>query len=150
MTKPTRYPEFSVTGTPKQLGRQIGEATRDQIRAFCEIAYDRVSKTVQISRDRAYDIARQSRRFAEDYRPDLIEELQGTAEAAGVTLDDLMLLQVRNQLQSDKAGGEQREEGGEGRGICYSRKNKPRRNRLRMNEEDNEDPIAGRKSIKQR
>lgn len=105
MTKPTRYPEFTVSGGPQELGRQIGEATREQVRAFCEIAFDRVLKTVQISRDRAYDIARESCKFAQKYRPDLIEELQGTAEAAGVALDDLMLLQVRNQLQSDKSGG---------------------------------------------
>ncbi|MCH2203850.1 MAG: C45 family peptidase [Fuerstiella sp.] len=105
MTKPTRYPEFAVNGAPKQLGQQIGEATREQIRGFCEVAYERVCKTVQISRDRAFDIARGSLRFAREYRPDLVEELQGTAEAAGVTLDDLMLLQVRNQLQSEKSGG---------------------------------------------
>ena len=105
MTKPTRYPEIAVSGTPKQLGQQIGESTREQIRAFLEIAYDRVCKTVQISRDQAYNIARKSHKFAQEYRPDLTEELQGTADGAGVTLNDLMLLQVRNQLQSDKAGG---------------------------------------------
>lgn len=105
MTKPTRYPEITVSGAPKQLGRQIGEATREQIRAFCSIAFDRTRRTVQVSRERASDVARQSLGFAEQYRPDLVEELRGTAEAAGVTLDDLMLLQVRNQLQSDKSGG---------------------------------------------
>ena len=105
MSKPSRYPEFAVTGPPVQLGRQIGEAAREQIRAFCDIAYERVCRTVQISRERAFEIARDSLRFARAYRPDLVEELQGTAEAAGVTLDDLMLLQVRNQLQSEKSGG---------------------------------------------
>jgi isopenicillin-N N-acyltransferase-like protein len=105
MTKPTRYPEITVSGAPQELGRQVGEATREQVRGFCEIAFDRVLKTVQISRQRVCDIARESRNFAKKYRPDLIEELQGTAEAAGVGLDELMLLQVRNQLQSDKSGG---------------------------------------------
>jgi isopenicillin-N N-acyltransferase-like protein len=35
----------------------------------------------------------------------MMEELRGTAEAAGVTIDDLMLLQVRNQLQPDGDAG---------------------------------------------
>ncbi|MBI2478805.1 MAG: peptidase C45 [Planctomycetia bacterium] len=35
----------------------------------------------------------------------MLEELRGTAEAAGVTLEDLMLLQVRNQLQPDRDAG---------------------------------------------
>ena len=55
------------------------------------------------------DVARQSTGFAEKYRPDLVEELRGTAEAAGVTLDDLMLLQVRNQFTPEKEGDLQRQ-----------------------------------------
>lgn len=101
--RPTRYREIEVSGPPKELGRQIGEAAREETRGFCEIALARVNKTVRISRERAIGIARQSLEFAERYRPDLIEELQGTAEAAGVSLDDLMLLQVRNQLSDRKS-----------------------------------------------
>jgi isopenicillin-N N-acyltransferase-like protein len=86
------------------LGRQIGDAARAEIRGFCAIALERVNKTVSISCDRAIEIARQSREFAEKYRPDLVEELRGMAESAGVTLDVLMLLQVRNQFSSQSDG----------------------------------------------
>jgi isopenicillin-N N-acyltransferase like protein len=103
--KPTRYREIEVSGSPRELGRQIGEAAREETRGFCEIALERVNKTVRISRARALEIARQSQKFAEDYRPDLVEELRGTAEAAGVSLDDLMLLQVRNQFTPEKEAG---------------------------------------------
>ncbi|MEQ9406469.1 MAG: C45 family peptidase [Fuerstiella sp.] len=105
MQKPSRYPEISVSGPPAILGQQIGEAAREQVRGFCQIALERVRRTVRISRERAYDVARKSLQYAQAYRPDLVDELQGTADAAGVTLDDLMLLQVRNQLQADKSGG---------------------------------------------
>ena len=104
MNKPTRYREIEVSGPPRELGRQIGEAAREETRGFCEIALERVNKTVRISRERAIDVARRSLTFAESYRPDLIEELRGTAEAAGVSLDDLMLLQVRNQFLPEKEG----------------------------------------------
>jgi isopenicillin-N N-acyltransferase-like protein len=101
MSKPTRYREIEVSGTPRELGRQIGEAAREETRGFCEIALERVNKTVAISREKAYEIAHRSTEYAEKYRPDLIDELRGTAEAAGVKLDDLMLLQVRNQLKPE-------------------------------------------------
>lgn len=105
MSKPTRYREIEVSGPPRQLGRQIGEAAREETRGFCEVALERVNKTVSVSSKRAFDIARQSAEFAEKYRPDLVEELRGTSEAAGVSLDELMLLQVRNQFAPDKEGG---------------------------------------------
>ncbi|HQX50561.1 MAG TPA: C45 family autoproteolytic acyltransferase/hydrolase [Planctomycetaceae bacterium] len=103
MNKPARYREIKVSGPPRELGRQLGEQARDEIRGFCAVALERVNKTVTISRERAYDIARRSGEFANEFRPDLIQELQGTAEAAGVTLDDLLMLQVRNQYQPEKA-----------------------------------------------
>lgn len=105
MTELNRYREIEVSGPPRELGRQIGEAAREETRGFCEVALDRVNKTLSISRERAIDVARRSTSFAEKYRPDLVDELRGTAEAAGVTLDDLMLLQVRNQFTPEKEGG---------------------------------------------
>lgn len=105
MTKPNRYREITVSGSPRELGLQLGESAKEEIRGFCDIALERVNKTVQISRDRAYDIARRSGEFARQYRPDLILELLGTAEAAGLTLEDLLVLQVRNQYQKESAGG---------------------------------------------
>ncbi|MCA9057774.1 MAG: peptidase C45 [Planctomycetaceae bacterium] len=90
---------------PRELGRQIGDAAGEQVRGFCEIALERVNRTVKISHTRAMEIARRSQMFAEAYRPDLVEELRGTAEAAGVSLDDMMLLQVRNQLTAEPDAG---------------------------------------------
>lgn len=37
-----------------------------------------------------------------DYAPHLLDELEGMAHASGVTIERLMLLQVRNQLQTDR------------------------------------------------
>ncbi|MBM80805.1 MAG: peptidase C45 [Planctomycetaceae bacterium] len=99
-----RYREITVSGPPRELGRQLGEAARDEVQGFCSVALERVQKTVAISREQAYSIAEQSIPFAEAYSPDSVEELCGVAEAAGVALVDLMLLQVRNQLQPEKDG----------------------------------------------
>ena len=101
---PSRYPEICVAGSPRELGRQIGEAAKEQIRGFCEIAMQRVKLTVPVSRESAKRVATDCIPLAEAYAPDAVEELRGTAEAADVSLTDLMLLQVRNQLTADDAG----------------------------------------------
>ena len=56
----TRYREIEVSGTPRELGRQIGEAARDEVRGFAEIALERVNKTIKISHNKALDTCRQS------------------------------------------------------------------------------------------
>lgn len=100
-----RYREIDVEGNPTQLGRQIGEAARDEVRGFCEIALARVQKNINISREKAVSIATQCIELARGYSSDMIDELQGTADAAGVSLADLMLLQVRNQFTNEPESG---------------------------------------------
>lgn len=105
MSDRLRYPEVTVAGTPRDMGRQIGDACGERIREFCEVALERVNLTVAVSRKSALEIAAASIPLAERYSPEMVEELRGTAEAARLSLNDLMLLQVRNQLQPDAAGG---------------------------------------------
>ena len=102
---PTRYREITVSGTPREMGRQIGEAAREEVRGFCDVALDRVNLTVAISRNKALSIANDSLALARDYAPHMVEELEGIAESANVTLADLMLLQVRNQLTPEADAG---------------------------------------------
>lgn len=104
MTSSTRYPEIEVAGAPRELGRLLGEAAGEQIRGFCAIAMERVNKTVSISREAAMRVAHESIAIAERYSSSSIEELRGTVESAHVPLEDLMLLQIRNQLKSDDSG----------------------------------------------
>lgn len=104
MNSPTRYIEVDVAGTPKELGRQVGDAIGEQIRGFCAVAMDRVNLMVAITRDTALNVARDLIPIAERYSPDTLTEMRGTAEAAKVSLEELMLLQVRNQLKTDDAG----------------------------------------------
>ena len=57
MPKPTRYREIEVAGSPREMGRQIGEAAREEIRGFAAVALDRVNKTVKVSREKALEVA---------------------------------------------------------------------------------------------
>lgn len=101
----TRYREILASGPPRELGREIGEAAGEEIRGFCQVAWERVNKTVAISRAAAMAVARECLPLAEAYQPEYVEELRGMAEAARVSLDELMLLQVRNQLQPEREAG---------------------------------------------
>ena len=56
----SRYPELVISGTAREMGRQLGEAAGEAIRGFVEVALASVQKTVPISRQRAMDIVQQS------------------------------------------------------------------------------------------
>ena len=105
MKPPGRYPEIEVSGTPLELGRQIGEAARELIRGFAEIAMERINRTTRISRKRAMAVAADSFDYVEAYSPDMLEEMRGMAQSSGVPIEELMLLQIRNQLQPEEDAG---------------------------------------------
>ncbi len=100
-----RYREVIVHGSPFEMGRQIGEAAREEIRGFTAIALERVNKTIDISKSRAQSVARQSAVMAEKYAPNLVDELRGIEQSSGIDLNELIFLQVRNQLLSKPEGG---------------------------------------------
>src|SRR5262249_53296946 len=64
-----------------------------------------VNKSVRISREAVLSIAAASISYAQAYSADMVEELRGISEAARVSLEDLMLLQVRNQLRPEHDAG---------------------------------------------
>ena len=94
----TRYPEIDVSGSPREMGRQIGEAAGEQVRGFCDQALEHVNRTVAVSPKLAASVVRDSLTHAQQYSPEMVEELRGVAEGSGVTLEQVMLLQVRNQF----------------------------------------------------
>jgi isopenicillin-N N-acyltransferase-like protein len=101
----SRYREVTVEGTPRDMGCQIGEALREEIRGFAEIALARVNKTIRVSRSRALDVARESARCAALYAPHMVAELEGISAASGVPFEEILLLQVRNQLKPEEQPG---------------------------------------------
>ena len=102
---PSRYPELTVRGTPREMGRQIGDAVGDLVRGFCDEALSAINKTVSISHDTAARISNESLAYVSQFAPHLVEELYGVAEASVVSVENLMLLQVRNQFNDAMAQG---------------------------------------------
>ena len=100
----SRYPELVVSGTPREMGRQVGEAVGDTIRDFAEMALPGVQRTVRVTRQRAREVVRRSLLLGQQYDAQIVEELRGISDVTGISLEDLMLLQVRNQLRDAPAG----------------------------------------------
>ena len=101
----TRYPELTVAGPPAAMGEQIGEALGEQIRGFDAIALERVRLSVDVSRERALQVAGRCVEDVRGYAPHMLAELEGMSRACGVSVEALMLLQIRNQLQPDSGRG---------------------------------------------
>lgn len=98
--KPARFREVEVHGRPREMGRQLGEATREEVRTYVDLVVERVNlgRTSRLSSEAALAAAAESIPAAERYLPDAMEELRGIAEGAGVTVEQAMLINVRNQL----------------------------------------------------
>ena len=103
---PTRFPELSVSGSPTQMGQNIGEHFKNQIREVTELVLDRVNKGTQnrITWKQAEEAARDSFHRVEDFFPDIMDELKGTATASNVNLERLMVMNSRNVLNLPKDG----------------------------------------------
>lgn len=98
----TRFPELTVNGSPAQMGAAIGEQFRDTIRDLSELVLERFNKGSDnpVSMADAESIARAAIPHAEAFIPDAVEELKATGDAAGVSLDRMMLLNVRSMLSA--------------------------------------------------
>jgi isopenicillin-N N-acyltransferase-like protein len=101
----SRYPTLTVRGTPRDMGRQIGDAVGDLVRGFCDEALPVIHRTASIGREAVTRISHESLAYVRSFAPHLVEELHGVAEASVVSIEDLMLLQVRNQFSAARAQG---------------------------------------------
>lgn len=98
----TRFPVLEVSGSPREMGRQQGEAMRDELHGMIELVVDRINKgrpgRPAFTCEQGLAVAASSIGPAEAYAPHLVDELRGVAEAGGVSLEQVMLINVRNQI----------------------------------------------------
>lgn len=105
MIELSRYREVDVYGSPFELGCQIGEACREEVQGFSEIALERVNKSIPVSVNQARNIAARSIPFVKDYSEDMLDELRGVSHGSGVSVEELMFLNIRNQLKPENEAG---------------------------------------------
>lgn len=97
----TRYPFFDVSGTPKQMGQQHGEQARVRIVGFLGFLGESLKLTEKV-------IASRATRFRGEFQkwyPQLLEEVAGLAEGAGIHTDLALACQLRGELAGLSDGG---------------------------------------------
>ncbi|MFI1484565.1 C45 family autoproteolytic acyltransferase/hydolase [Streptomyces sp. NPDC020747] len=100
---PRTLPIIEISGNPLDRGRQYGEAVRPQLHtalAYYEEAFGHSSgltwQQVTARAARWLDPVR-------DYAPDLVEEMRGIADGAGVDLLDVLALNARGEVIYDRS-----------------------------------------------
>ena len=100
----TPPPLIEVSGTHREMGRQIGEARREQVqhsvvnaRTLIDLSYN----SLELTWDGALIQARKYLPFAEERYPQYVEEWRGIAEGANVLFDEIVTLNVMEAVTTD-------------------------------------------------
>jgi isopenicillin-N N-acyltransferase-like protein len=95
---------IEVQGTHREMGRQIGEARREQIhhsvanlQVLIKAAYD----TLELTWEGAQIQARKYLPFAEERYPQYVDEMRGIAEGANLTFDEVVTLNAMEAVTGD-------------------------------------------------
>ena len=91
---PIHYPLIEARGNHGELGRQHGEQCREQLRAFL----DYLGSTLKLSREQVHARALRFFPLFERHCHDLVEEIRGLAEGAGVSFAEALAVQVRGEM----------------------------------------------------
>jgi isopenicillin-N N-acyltransferase like protein len=92
---PPEYPLFRAAGSHRELGRQHGEQATDKINSHVT----RIAAKGGYSRDQLRDRALAFRPLFEKYCPHLLEEIQGLAEGARISLAEALAVNIRDPLR---------------------------------------------------
>jgi isopenicillin-N N-acyltransferase like protein len=99
-------PLIDITGSPRERGRAYGDQARQQIRASLAY-YQEAMNGRPLSWEQAIRRAAQWRPVVEGFAPDLLEEVTGIAEGAGLAEAEILALNARSELLAAAAGREE-------------------------------------------
>lgn len=97
-------PLIEVYGTHREMGRQIGEARREQVRHSVENARRLIEQaygTLELTWEGAQIQSRKYLPFAEERYPQYVEEWRGMAEGANVPFNEIVTLNVMEAVTVD-------------------------------------------------
>jgi len=97
-------PLIEVSGTHREIGRQIGEARREQVRHSVENAralIDQSYGALELTWEGAHIQARKYLPFAEERYPQYVDEWRGIADGANVPFDEIVTLNAMEAVTMD-------------------------------------------------
>jgi len=93
----TPFPLVSISGTPRERGRQYGEIARDRVRRSIALYGDQLGEFGCSAAEQA-DLIMPFAIEIEAFGAHYIEEMRGIAEGAGVSLQDVVLVNARTEV----------------------------------------------------
>ncbi|MFC4470715.1 C45 family autoproteolytic acyltransferase/hydrolase [Streptomyces xiangluensis] len=95
-------PIVEISGTPVERGRQYGEAVRGRLGAALTYYQEAFGQSSGLTWEQVTARAERWLEPVSAYAPDLVEEMSGIAEGAGVGLLDVLALNARGEILYDE------------------------------------------------
>jgi isopenicillin-N N-acyltransferase-like protein len=89
---------IEVSGAPRERGRSYGEAARAEIGLSVAYYQEAFARSSGLPWQRVLAVARGWRALVEAAAPHLVEEMDGIAEGAGITPDEVLALNARGEI----------------------------------------------------
>ena len=97
-------PLVEVSGTHREMGRQVGEARREQVQHSIQNAHALIDQSygmLELTWEGAQIQARKYLPFAEERYSQFVDEMRGIAEGANVLFDDIVALNAMEAVTTD-------------------------------------------------
>ncbi len=107
----TELPTIDISGDRRELGRQHGEAARDQIRSSIEYYQRSFQRITGLGWEAIRRNAPRWVPHVEAYLPGISEEVRGIAEGAKVPFEDVLALNARGELSTHNPFADDPDEG---------------------------------------
>jgi isopenicillin-N N-acyltransferase like protein len=91
-------PIISISGTPRERGREHGQLISDRIQLGVERYLERFAHFAGLNRKQAHEVAKTFIEPIRAYDPEILEEIEGIAEGAVLPLEDILAMNCRSEL----------------------------------------------------
>jgi isopenicillin-N N-acyltransferase like protein len=92
------FPQIRASGGPRERGRQYGEQARARVQASVAAYREVFAHYAGWEWDRVVEEARAFRQPIEGFNRAYVDEMEGIAEGAGVSFDDVLAINVRTEV----------------------------------------------------
>lgn len=114
MAPRTTLPLIEISGPPRDRGRQYGEAVRPALHSALAYYEDAFGQSSGLTWDQVTARAARWLDPVRSYAPELLDEIRGIADGAGVGLLDVLALNARGEVIYDRSFAGMAEEAAEG------------------------------------
>ncbi len=98
--QPTPFPLIEIAGTPRERGRQYGEAARPRIHRSADI-YRTAFEKQSLSRTKVHELVEAMLPVITRFEPAYLEEMRGIAEGADCPLEHVVVVNARTELLAE-------------------------------------------------